>query len=89
MHYDVFLSYNSREKEAVSWLKSKLLEEGIRVFLDDRFLQAGDSLPAELSLALYESLSCAVLLGPSGIGQWQSLEIDIAVHRAVEDPSLT
>ncbi len=85
--YDVFLCYNSLEKEAASWLEKKLKEEGIRVFLDDRALVAGTRLPTEIEVALTESLSCAVLLGPSGLGNWQKFEANIAVQRAVDDPT--
>src|SRR5437588_4665672 len=82
--YDVFLCYNSREKEAASWLERKLQTEELRVFRDDSVLVAGASLPAEIPAILRESRSCVVLLGPSGVSAWQQEEIDIAFHRAAE-----
>src|SRR6476661_1031694 len=85
--YDVFLCYNSLEKEAASWLESQLKAEGLSVFRDDSVLIAGANLSAEIPAILRESCSCVVLLGPSGISAWQQAEIDIAFHRAVEDPS--
>ncbi len=85
--YDVFLSHNSREKAAVLWLDKKLRDNGLRVFLDDRGLVAGASLPAEIPAALSGSLACAVLLGPSGLSNYQKFEIDVAVQRAIEDPA--
>lgn len=84
--FDVFLCYNSREKEAALWLERKLQVEGFRVFRDDSVLVAGASLSAEIPAILRESRSCVVLLGPSGISSWQQEEIDIAFHRAVEGP---
>ena len=85
--YDVFLSYNSLEKEAALQLAGRLQEEGFRVFLDDQVLVPGASLPREIPAILRESRSCVVLLGPSGVSNWQREEIDIAVHREIENPS--
>ncbi|HEX4966830.1 MAG TPA: TIR domain-containing protein [Thermoanaerobaculia bacterium] len=87
VRYDVFLCHNSREKESAACLETKLRNEGLRIFLDDRALVAGVSLPAEIPTALTESLSFALLLGPSGLGKWQSFEIDNAISRAIEDPA--
>jgi|GEM_PF-1671839 len=83
--YDVFLCYNNLEKQPVSWLGEKLKGEGLRVFLDDRVLVAGTSLPTEISSALTDSLSCAVVLGPSGVGKWQKFEVDIAIEQSIAD----
>ncbi|HEV3078084.1 MAG TPA: TIR domain-containing protein [Thermoanaerobaculia bacterium] len=82
--YDVFLCHNSPEKATAVWLEQRLASEGIRAFLD-RNLVPGTSLPAEIQTALAASSSFTVLFGPSGIGGWQELEIDAAVHRATHD----
>lgn len=85
--YDVFLCHNSLEKETALQLEGRLRMEGLRVFLDDHVLVPGASLPREIPKLLRESRSCVVLLGPSGVSNWQREEIDIAVQRAIEDPS--
>jgi hypothetical protein len=85
--YDVFLCYNNREKESALRLETTFEKEGLRVFLDDRALRLGSSLPSEISTAIGESSSFIVLIGPSGIGNWQSFEVDVAVQRKIEDTS--
>jgi len=85
MHYDVFLCHNSLEKKAAVWLDRRLSGEGLRVFRDDRVIIPGTSLPNEIPEAVRASLSCVVLLGPSGIGDWQRTEIEIAVQKKTED----
>jgi WD40 repeat protein len=83
--YDVFLCHNSLDKESAVWLEKKLKEEGLRAFLDDGALVAGDSLTEEIPTALTESRLFLVLLGSSGISKWQRFEIEMAVHRSIED----
>ncbi|MDP9119823.1 MAG: TIR domain-containing protein [Acidobacteriota bacterium] len=85
--YDVFLSHNSLERDAATDLANRLAQEGLRVFLDEKVLVAGDSLPTEIPTALAASLSCAVLLGPSGLGAWQKLETEIALRQRVDNPA--
>jgi len=67
------------------WFEKRLQEENFRVFLADHVLVAGESLSAEIPAILRGSRSCAVLLGPSRVSNWQQEEIDIAVHRRIED----
>lgn len=83
--FDVFLCYNRLEKESASWFGKKLIDEGLRVFLDDRILVAGDSLASEISAAIVETSSFVVLLGPSGIGKFQNFEIKVAVQQMIEN----
>lgn len=85
--YDVFLCYNWLERDAAAWLERRLLDQGLRVFRDDRELVAGANLPRYIPKIIRSSPACAVLLGPSGSGKWQGLEIDVAVHKCAEDPS--
>jgi WD40 repeat protein len=84
--YDVFLAHHTPEKEAATWLEHRLRQEGLRAFLDDRDLLAGRSLPAEIQRGFLASRSFALLLGPSGLGDWQGLEIDMAIQRTLREP---
>lgn len=86
VRYDVFLSYNSLEREAASWLEKRLKDDGFRVFLDDQALAAGAVLPGEIATAMTESGSFVVLLGPSRLGNWQDHEINVAVQLQIGNP---
>ncbi len=85
--YDAFLCYNSLEKDSVSWLEKKLIDEGLQIFLDNRILVAGDSLSSKISAAIVDSSSFVVLLGPSGISKFQNFEIEVAVQQEIENPA--
>ena len=84
--HDVFLCYNRLEREAAAWLETKLAAQDLRVFRDDRSLAAGDSLPDMIPTAIRSSSTTVVLIGASGLGSWQELEVGIAVHKRGEDP---
>jgi len=83
--FDIFLCHNRRERKEASYLAGRLKDDGLRPFLDEQSLIAGSSLSEELASAIRNSRSFAVLLGPSGIGSYQRLEIQIAVHKHGED----
>src|SRR4051812_6493172 len=46
--YDVFLSHSNKDKPIVRKLADKLAKDGVRVWLDERILQPGDSIPLAL-----------------------------------------
>ena len=50
--YDVFLSYNSKDKEVVELLAESLREQGLRCFLDVWGLISGEPFSPKLNEAL-------------------------------------
>ncbi len=69
--YDVFLSHNSADKDAVIVLARRLRDEmGLMPFLDKWHLVPGQPWQEALESALDHSRTCAVFLGPNGIGPW-------------------
>jgi formylglycine-generating enzyme required for sulfatase activity len=85
LRFDVFLSHNSREKPAVEYLAEKLKRAGMEPWLDKWCLTPGGKWQQELELGLQASSSCAVFLGPEGVGSWEREELSVALDRAAKD----
>ena len=83
--YDVFLSHSSADKPAVEKLAQKLLDAGLSPFLDKWHLVPGEPWQEALEEALDESRTCAVFLGPTGIGPWQNEEMRSALADRVSN----
>jgi TIR domain len=78
--YDVFLSYRRSDREVTTQLRQWLESRGKRVFMDTE-LPTGFPWVQPLEQALEESRAVAVLVGPTGFGNWQRREIDWALNR--------
>ena len=83
--YDVFLSHSSADKPAVEKLARKLVEAGITPFLDKWHLVPGEPWQEALEQALDDSRTCAVFLGPGGMGAWHHEEMRTALETRVSD----
>ena len=53
--YDVFLSHSSKDKAVVRAVAERLRADGVRVWLDDREIRPGDSIPAKIEEGLEHS----------------------------------
>src|SRR6266540_5371769 len=84
--YDVFLSHNSADKDAVEAIAKRLVAHGVRPFLDAWHLIPGQPWQEELETALDKSNACAVFLGPSGVSPWQNEEMRAALEERARDP---
>lgn len=85
LRYDVFLSHSSVDKPAVEEIARRLRDAGIEPFLDKWHLIPGDPWQEALEEALKQSATCAVFLGPSGMGPWQNEEMRVALDRRTRD----
>lgn len=83
--FDVFFSYNSREKAVVERIAERLKREAIEPWLDKWCLTPGGDWQDELADGLLRSSSCAVFVGPCGIGDWERLELKLATNRMAKD----
>jgi WD40 repeat protein len=83
--FDVFLSHNSREKAAVERVAEWLKRMGIEPWLDKWCLTPGGDWQDELADGLRRSCSCAVFVGPGGIGNWERMEFKLATDRMAND----
>jgi tetratricopeptide (TPR) repeat protein len=82
--YDVFLSYNSKDKADVEYFARWLRDEHkLKVWLDKWNLIPGEPWEEELEKALDDCKTVAVFLGSSGIGPWANEEMRAALDARV------
>jgi formylglycine-generating enzyme required for sulfatase activity len=82
--YDVFVSYNRSDRDAVRAVVEALRARGVRAWLDEDALQPGRSWLDDVEGVLGAAKSAALLLGPSGLGPWQKREMRVLVGQSVE-----
>jgi hypothetical protein len=70
--YDLFLSYNSRDKDYVSELHLALTALGLKVWYDRSDLVGTGSVAKDLKRQIARSRVFAMVLGANGLGRWQS-----------------
>src|SRR5215208_4151382 len=86
--FDVFLSHNSKDKPTVERIAVKLKQAGLEPWLHAWALTPGGRWQEEIADAVrVETRSCAVFLGPHGIGDWSREELDLAKDRSAKDRS--
>src|SRR5262245_32000152 len=82
--FDVFLSYNRQDQAAILDLAVKLKGLDVYVWLDVWELQPGLPWQPLLEQAIERAKTAAVLIGPSGVGPWQDMEMRALLNRFVE-----
>jgi energy-coupling factor transporter ATP-binding protein EcfA2 len=83
--YDIFLSHNSRDKSTVERIAEKLKRAGLEPWVDKWCLTPGAKWQDELIAGLRASSACAFFIGPNGVGDWASEELNVALDRAARD----
>ena len=73
--FDVFLCHNSRDKSEVKAIAVRLMERGLKPWLDEWELRPGFRWQRLLEEQIQHMKSAAVFVGAEGIGPWQSEEI--------------
>ncbi len=82
--FDVFRAHNSQDKPQVAQLAALLRARGQRPWLDSEQIPPGRLWQDLLQTALSQVSAAAVILGPSGPGRWQALEMRTLVSLCVE-----
>lgn len=82
--YDVFLSYNSRDREQVTAIAERLKERGILPWLDVWEIPPGKRWQQELSKRIRLVRSAAVFVGARGTGPWQELEVEALLTKIAQ-----
>ena len=85
MNFDVFLSHNSADKPAVEEIARKLKDAGLEPWLDKWCLTPGETFQPGLADALRSCPTCAVFIGPKGVGNWAREELLVAQDRAAKE----
>ena len=78
--FDVFLCYHRADVLAVRSIANALSSGGHRCFLDETVNPPGQAWTEYVARAIDSSRAFAVFVGPSGIGQWQAIEIQNIVE---------
>ncbi len=85
IHYDIFLSYHSRDRSIVHALSEKLRGQNLQVFLDRWYLIPGQPWQHMLEQALSVCSAVAVCVGPGEMGPWQQREIQLSLVRQAKE----
>jgi len=85
--FDVFLSYQRTDQEAVKYLARRLREAGLQAWLDRWNLIPGEPWQEAVEKALDDCATCAVFWGPRGLGPWQNEEMRAVLERRVRERS--
>ena len=83
--YDAFLSYNSQDRPAVHEVAERLKGESLELYVEEWELAPGREFQPALAVALHESKTCVVFLGPNGLGPWQKQELQVAIDKRARD----
>lgn len=85
--YDVFLSHNQHDKPRVRELAERLREAGLRVWIDESMVKAGDIITLAVEEGLEQSRTLVLCLSERALASdWVKLERSTAIHR---DPANT
>jgi hypothetical protein len=85
VRFDCFLSYNSRDFDAVEAIARRLTERGVIPWLDRWHLPAGQIVDDVLREVLRNTPAIAVFVGPENLGPWQTIEVRHAITDAVRE----
>jgi hypothetical protein len=84
--YDVFISYSRADSCHAAKIDSMLRDKGLRPFFDRRNLDPGLPWVRALERAIGSAKSAIVLIGPSGFGNTQQYERELAIIRRTREP---
>jgi small GTP-binding protein len=74
-HYDVFLSYSSKDKAVVRDLAERLRKDGVKVWFDEWEIKPGDSIPSKIEEGLECSRVLVLCMSANALGpDWAQLE---------------
>ncbi len=80
---DVFICYNSADQRDVEVIYFTLRGFGLEVWYDRRDLDAG-VVASQLENAIQRAKAAAVIIGPSGLGDWQASEYPAILTRRIK-----
>lgn len=82
--FDIFIAHNSSEKEAVREIASRLKKRNLKPWIDTEQIRPGTLFQASITTAINNIKSFAVVIGESGVGKFQTLEIKTFISKAVD-----
>jgi len=89
MQKNIFISHSSKDKPFVRKLDSALSSQGVKVFLDERDIKVGDSIPDSIYEALSVSTHILYVVSINSVSSaWVKEELSIAKMRQNENDGL-
>ena len=78
--YDVFISYNSKDREIVTEVANHLNNHDITTWLDSHAIPLGERWVPALEEGISNSKIIAVFIGDNELGPWQQYETELALN---------
>jgi len=82
--FDVFLAHNSADKPQVRIISNKLKELGLKPWIDEEQIAAGELFQTAIQKAFSQIKSAAVFIGLTGLGKWQVVELQTLISQFVD-----
>ena len=82
--FDVFVAYNSEDKQQVIALSELLKGRGINPWLDIEQIPPGRWVQDVIQRVIPKVKSAAVIIGTKGMGKWEILELRSFISQCVE-----
>ena len=83
--FDVFLSYNSLDRDLVDKIADLLRQRGLNPWMDNREIGAGEKFQNKILEGIQQVKSAAVFLGKHGFGDWQKEELPLLNSRQAKE----
>jgi hypothetical protein len=83
--FDIFLAHNSKDKKEVIKLAEQLKLRDLKPWIDTEQIPPGKFFQEGIAGAIPKVKSAAIIIGPNGLGKWQSLELKTFISRCVEE----
>lgn len=81
----VFISHSSKDKSFVRKLSKRLTDDGFRIWLDEKELLVGDSLPTKISDAVNRAMVVLIVVSSAALkSRWLSFELNKATNRMIQ-----
>lgn len=78
--FDTFLSYNSEDRGEVRTIAAYLQSAGLLPWFDQNELRPGQDWLTRLQEDIAHVRSCVVVIGSTGLGPWQRVEVNSAIQ---------
>lgn len=82
--FDIFMAYNSNDKEAVVSICGYLKKNGIYPWLDIEQVRPGEWFQDVIQKVIPKVRAAVIFIGKNGIGRWQALELRAFISQCVE-----
>jgi len=82
--FDVFLAHNSIDKPQVRTIANKIKEQGLRPWLDEEQIAAGELFQDAIQKAFPKIKSAAIFIGAKGLGKWQVIELQTLIGQFID-----